>query len=96
VARKQRLVALPPPQPQLLQRFKDWFHNSETILLARIETFTGFLVAAIGGMDWSQIYSLDFSHAIASKQNLTIGSVAFLHGLVIEAARRRPGSTDPV
>lgn len=92
MARKRQLLQ---PQPKL-NNLGGWFRNSLTILVSRLIVLEGFLIAAIGGMDWSNIFSLDFSQSVYSKQNLTIGGLAVLHGIVVEAARRRPGSVNPV
>lgn len=68
---------------------KSWFKYSETILLARLEVITGFLIAAVEGMDWSALMNLDFSNSIANKQLLAVGGIVVVKGFVSEYARRR-------
>lgn len=69
---------------------KDWFHNSETILLARAEAFAGFLIVTIGGMDWSPLFSLFGTGTAFTKNELYgIGGVMLAKGIFGEWARRR-------
>lgn len=68
---------------------KSFFKRSETIFLARMESLGGLLIAGIEGIDWTAITAFDFSDAAASKTALMTGLGMFIHGLVIEAGRRR-------
>ncbi len=68
---------------------KSWFHNRESIFIARVTAFGGFLVAALEGMDWSALLSLDFSNVVHNSQALIVGAGIFLHGVISEIARRR-------
>lgn len=68
---------------------KDWFKNSETILIARIETLTGFIVVAIGAMDWSPLFSAFGTGTAFNKAELyAIGGVTLVKGIFTEWARR--------
>ena len=71
------------------ESIKAWFKYSETILLARVEAFAGILIAALEGVDWSPLLTLDFANAIHNKQALYIGGLIFAKGLILEIARRR-------
>lgn len=90
MARKLKRLPLPSRQPSLLQR---WFRNSETILLARITALTGFVIAVLGALDWSSLVNLDVTN---KKQTVFTGLIVLAQGVAVEAARRRPGSSDPV
>ncbi len=72
---------------------KAWFHRRESIFLARATAFGGFLVAALEGMDWSALLSLDFSNVVQNSQALIVGAGIFLHGVISELARRRNDPT---
>lgn len=75
-------------------KIKDWFHHSETIFLARLEAFIGFILAVGVSLDWTQLMSLDFSNGIFnSKQVMFIGILMLAKGIITELARRR-GATD--
>ena len=89
----RKLKSNPQPLPLHQQLLRNWFRSSETILIARVTAVTGFVVASLAAADWSNLLSLDFTNP---KQILGVGLVALSHGLVTEAARRRPGSSDPV
>jgi hypothetical protein len=63
-----------------------WFKNSETIFLARLEAFIGFLTAAIAYMDWSPFFGItDFNKTQVS----WIGGAMLVKGVVSEVARRK-------
>lgn len=68
---------------------KAWFKRSETILIARLEILVGFMLAAVQGMDWSALMSLDFTNSVSSKEFLSIGGLVIAKGLISEWARRR-------
>lgn len=71
-------------------RTKLFFKRSETIFLARMETLTGFVIAAVGVMDWSPIMGvLGTDTGFSSKQALWLGTATVVKGLFTEAARRR-------
>ena len=71
------------------ESIKNWFSNSETILIARLETVTGFLIAALSAIDWTPLLSMDFSQAFSWNQFTVIGAILILKGLISEWARRR-------
>ena len=88
--------SLPPPSRQsFLQSTRAWFKNSETILVARVTTLFGFLVAAGGALDWSPLLSLNFGSGFSDRQLIAIGTMVFAQGILVEAARRRRNSADP-
>ncbi len=68
---------------------KAWFHRSESVFMARMTAFGGFMVAALEGMDWPSLMNLDFSHIVQNTQALIAGGFIFLHGVISELARRR-------
>lgn len=68
---------------------KAWFKRSETIFLARVEAFTGLVVAGISAMDWSPLLNLGVDAGMSLKQGVTLGGIMFAKGLVTEWARRR-------
>jgi hypothetical protein len=70
-------------------KLKAFFARSETIFLARLESLTGLAIAGVNGIDWTAITSMDFTNAEASRTALITGLGMFVHGLVMEAARRR-------
>lgn len=63
---------------------KGWFKYSETILLARLQMFSGFVLAGLANVDWTAL-----SNFTSFKQSmwLSVGLVA--NGLLTEYARRR-------
>ena len=86
--------SLPPTLEQgWLQK---WFRDSETILVARITQVGGFFTAIGAGLDWSLIFSLDFSKGIVDRQLMITGILIFVQGVFVELARRRRSSSDPV
>lgn len=68
---------------------KAWFKNSETIFLSRLDVVVGFVIAAVGAMDWSPLLSLDISTGFSTTQLLSIGGMIILRGVIGEIARRR-------
>lgn len=73
-----------------------WFKDSETILVARLTVLGGFITSVGAGLDWNRIFSLDFSQSIYNRQLLITGIVIIVQGMLVELARRRRSSTDPV
>lgn len=79
----------------MIQWFKDkwdsvksWFKYSESIALARLEALSGFLIAAIAGLNWEAVLSWDFSNGF-NKEFLFAGLGWFAKGLIQEWLRRR-------
>lgn len=68
---------------------KAWFKHSETILVARMTAFTGFVLASLAALDWSPMLSLAADAGMSLKAGLTLGGAMFAHGIVTEWARRR-------
>lgn len=79
-----------PPQSNFLKR---WFLNSETILAARLTQATGFVIAVGGSLDFSPLLGMTGFHR---SQAIWLGSIILVQGVLIELARRRRASTDPV
>ncbi len=74
---------------KLWEDTKAWFHNMESIFIARITAFGGFLVAALEGMDWTALLNLDFTNIVHNSQAFFVGLGIFAHGVISEIARRR-------
>jgi len=68
---------------------KSWFKNSETIFLARLESTFGFVLGGVAGIDWNALLSLDLSNLVKDTKVLYTAVALFIHGLVLEAMRRR-------
>lgn len=68
---------------------KAWFKHSETILLARIELISGFVITAVSAMDWSPLLSMGVDTGFTWKQGMVLGSITLAKGLITELARRR-------
>lgn len=68
---------------------KAFFHNAESIFIARVTALGGFLLSSLEGMDWSALMNLDFSNVVHNTQALIAGGVIFAHGVISEIARRR-------
>lgn len=69
---------------QLWDNTKAWFKYSETIFWARLQTLSGFLIAAFAAVDWTQLTITGISKETAL---LAIGLA--LNGLFTEYLRRR-------
>ncbi len=63
---------------------KAWFKHSETIFWARLQTIGGILIAAIAGVDWTQLTVTGFS-----KETLLLAGALTLNGVFTEYLRRR-------
>ncbi len=73
----------------MLEELKAWFKYSETILIARAEVLTGFVISAVSLMDWSPLLSLGVDTGFTWKQGAVIRGITVVKGLVTELARRR-------
>lgn len=72
------------------ERIKKFFKDSETIFWARIQTITGFVVAALSSIDWTLISNSAYSATgLDWKQGLILGLALFLNGMFTEYLRRR-------
>lgn len=69
-------------------KIKQWFNYSWSILIARLEILTGFLIGALGGIDWTAITSLNWTDALANKNNLIVAGLLILKGVISEIGRR--------
>lgn len=67
-------------------RTKAFFKRSETIFYARIQALSGFVLAVLGSMDWSQLKTWDFT---TPKQTAWLGVGLIVNGIVTEVLRRR-------
>ena len=65
---------------------KAFFKRSEVILYARLQALSGFVLAVLGSMDWSQIQTWDFT---TPKQTAWLGIGLVVNGTVTELLRRR-------
>lgn len=68
---------------------KVFFKRSEVILLARLETVTGLVIAGVGAMDWSPLLSLNIESGINSATVMWLGGISAAKGIITEWARRR-------
>ena len=71
------------------EAIKAFFHYSMTILLARITTLTGFVIAAAGAMNWGPLLGLSMDAGFNRNQIIWLGSIAIIQGVIFELARRR-------
>lgn len=67
---------------------KAWFKKSETIFLARLEIFTGFIVGVIGAVDWIGFANSDIL-GLSKNQLLLLSAMFILKGIIAEYSRRR-------
>lgn len=87
----------------MLQKLKDFwedckafFKYSETIFVARLTMFGGFLTAAVGAMDWSPVYNiLGTDTGLTPHQATWLGITTFGKGMLDEYLRRR-NATFPI
>lgn len=66
------------------ESLKAWFKHSETIFWARVQTFAGIVVAAVAGIDWTQL-----AVSGISKETMLLAGGLFLNGIFTEYLRRR-------
>jgi len=81
-SKSSRTKSLPQQSHPLLKHF----HDSATILTARITAVSGFVTAVIGGLDWSPLLGIT---GFDRKQVIALGGVILLIGVSHEIARRR-------
>lgn len=67
---------------------KTWFKKSETIFLARLEIFTGFILGVVGAIDWAGLVNMDVI-GLSKNQLLLFAGVFVLKGVIAEIGRRR-------
>lgn len=76
----------------MLQKLWDWCKRSETIVVARLLSWGGALLALVA--QYGDIFqSATVTAAVPSKW---LGVYTAVIGVVVEIARRRKGSEDPV
>ncbi len=68
---------------------KAFFHYSATILLARITTVVGIVIAATGAMNWAPLLSLNVDTGFNKNQVIWLGLITIIQGVGVELARRR-------
>lgn len=71
---------------------KRWFKHSESILIARSEVATGFVVSLVSMMDWSPLLAIGADTGFTWKQGATLGGMLVAKGFFSEWARRRNAS----
>jgi hypothetical protein len=89
---KEKLVEITQPDVSQLSwwgKVKHWsgWSAAGTIFIARMETASGFLLAVLGGLDWSSLMALDFSNGINTPQMIG-GGILVVKGIVTEMTRR--------
>lgn len=65
---------------------KSFFKRSEVIFYARLQALSGFVLAVLGSMDWSQLQTWDFT---SPRQTAWLGIGLIANGTVTELLRRR-------
>lgn len=65
---------------------KSFFNRSTTIFYARFQALTGFVLAVLGSLDWSQISTWDFA---TPNQTAWLGIGLIVNGVITEVLRRR-------
>ena len=73
---------------------KAWFNHSWSILIARLEVLTGFLVGALGAVDWTALTNLDFKDGIYNMNTLIVSILLVVKGVISEIGRRSGTITD--
>lgn len=73
--------------------FWNFFKNSGTILIARVEAFFGFVLAAFSTFDWTSFTSIDVTSDAGWRQAAFLGVAFFIKGIVSEITRRS-GTTE--
>jgi len=70
-------------------KVSSWFYNSESIFLARLEVFLGFIVVALAALDWSPLLAFGVSTGFTWTQAMILGGIMAIKGFVSELARLR-------
>lgn len=68
---------------------------SHTILVARLTTLTGFIIAVVGSFDWSPFLSLNIDTGFSKNQVIWLGIVTAVKGVIDEITRRVKGQVKP-
>jgi len=53
-----------------------------------MEVLVGFIIGAVGGIDWSALVNLNWYDAVYSKTNLLVAALIIIKGIVSEMGRR--------
>ena len=73
----------------MVQSTKDWWNNVvHTILLARLTALTGFIIGAVGSMNWAPLLSIDADTGFSRNQVIWLGVIMVVQGLIFELVRR--------
>lgn len=67
---------------------KAFFKRSWSIFLARLEIFTGFIIGAVGAIDWAGFANIDFGSGFSKNQTMWIAIGLVIKGIVSEIGRR--------
>ena len=67
---------------------KKWFKRSWSIFIARLEVLAGVLTGALGGLDWTSLANLDWTHGVKNTGTLIVAGLLIVKGLVSEIGRR--------
>ncbi len=70
----------------LWDNIKAFFRRSAVIFYSRLQALSGFILAVLGSLDWSQISTWDFA---TPRQTAWLGVGLVVNGVVTEALRRR-------
>jgi hypothetical protein len=68
---------------------KQWYHDSETILIARVIAFMGAVLGALGSMDYTNMIAYITSGNFNWRSFLMLSAVALFTGPLLEWARKR-------
>lgn len=72
------------------EEVKAFFKYSETILIARLQSLTGLIMAVVGAVDWSPVFNLlGVDTGFSWRQTTWLGIGLFFKGIIDELARRR-------
>lgn len=72
------------------EEVKAFFKYSETILVARLQSLIGLVMAVVGAVDWSPVFNLlGVDTGFSWKQTAWLGIGLFFKGIVDELLRRR-------
>lgn len=74
---------------------KAWFKHSETIFIARLTQLSGLLLSVGVGFNWDRFVGIEVA-AVHKTQLIWMGVITFIQGLLVELARRRNASFDPL
>lgn len=73
---------------ELKDKIWGWFKNSGSIVLARLEVLSGFVIGAVNVLDWSPLLSAGLDAGFTWVQGVTLGSMLLVKGIVSEWVRR--------